>query len=286
MDEGNNIRNEIEKEKAEGGKIKTLIKDIEELSAPDPSSRKELDNKIEEAQKYLKIIKGFAMFSGATKLSQSLEEILAGTLKTTTDSDPATAQRTAAILKLTDSLANAADTFQTEPKIKRVNSLLIAIIELRQKRDMAMLDINLKEDSLHIYEAQQTARLYEFAQLSATKLILNELQNTISLDGDGGGFAVIPSGTKEPGPAVGSMLATYSASWNQGQIPYEILQFKEEQIKRAYYVDVAALTAQNMNNLLIPALDELAAYGKGGIHPETIATLITNLGLIAAFAAR
>ena len=88
-----------------------------------------------------------------------------------------------------------------------------------------------------------------------------------------------------PAPAVGLALASYSASWNQGQIPYGVLQFKEVQVDRAYHVESAAKTAQNWQSLLAPAIDELVAYGKGGIRPEEIARLIANLGLIAAVGA-
>lgn len=277
---------EIKKEEDEAAKIEHLIDEIERLSKPDQSAQKELTEKITEAQTRLKEAKGFAKFAGAKRLSKSLEEILTANLETTSTNDSKTTQKTAAILKLTDSLALASDAFQDEPQINRVNSVLIAITEQRQKRDVALLNISSQKDLLRIYEAKQTALIQELAQLSITQRILNDEQKKISLNGDGGGFAVIPPGAKKPGPVVGSMLAAYAASWNQGQIPYQILRFKEVQVKRAYHAEVAAKTAQNRKDLLAPALDELAAYGKGGVHPETIATLITNIGLIAAFAAR
>lgn len=283
--ETDNAQKNIYKEQMEAAKILRLISEIERASTSNHSDSSEITKKITEAQNLLKSATGLAKLWGAKKLSQSLEEILAADLETTTNSDPKTTQKAAAILKLTDSFVDAKKVFRDEPQINRVNSVLIALIEQRQKRDMALLDISRQIDLLRVYEAKQVALIQELAQLSSIKLIL-KTQKNISLKGEGGGFAVIPPGTKEPGPSVSYMLAAYSASWNQGQIPYQILRFKEVQIERAYHVETAALTAKNRKDLLAPALDELAAYGKGGIHPETIATLITNLGLIAAFAAR
>jgi hypothetical protein len=306
----------IASEKEKKAKIERLIDEIERLSVSEPDSDN-IKNKIAEARNILTGAAGFAKLGGATRLSQSLEEILAAILETT-NSELSTKQETttnstgssatpitqkaatnettsgsgskitqktaAAILALIDSLTGSK--FKDQPQIQQVNSILIGLVEQRQKRDVASLDINRQLDLLQIYKAKQAALLQELAQLASIKLILNKVQKNISLNGEGGGFAVISPGTKEPSPAVSFMLAAYSASWNQGQIPYQILRFKEVQVERAYHVDVAASTARNRKDMLTPALEELAAYGKGGIHPETIATLITNVGLIAAFAAR
>ncbi len=85
---------------------------------------------------------------------------------------------------------------------------------------------------------------------------------------------------------IGATLAAYEASWNEGQIPYWVLRFEIVQLYREYSVDQAAKTAANWKQLLQPAIDELVAYGQGGIPPETIASVIYNLGLIAAVGTR
>lgn len=286
FNKSNKALTDIQKDEAQAIEINVLIDEIERLSKSVQPDQKKVSEKISKVQGILKNAKVFAKFANAKRISKALEEVLAANLDSTTTTDAKTKQYTAAILKLTDSLAEASDAFQDQPQIIRVNSVLVAITEQRQKRDMALLDISRQNDLLRIYEAEQAALIQELAQLSITQRILNKEKKNIALDGDGGDFAVIPPGAKKPGSAVGSMLAAYVASWNQGQIPYQILQFKEVQVERAYHVEVAAKTAQNRKDLLTPALDELAAYGKGGIHPETIATLITNIGLVAAFAAR
>lgn len=194
-------------------------------------------------------------------------------------SESRTDQQIRAILELVDSVKGAANEFQSKPQIERVNSLLIAIIEQRQKKDMATLDIKRQRDLLDSYQKQHINLLIELSQLADTKILLNRIENKDKRFI--GGFAQ-GNVTRE----IGLALSFYVTSWNEGQIPYYLLLHKEVQIDRAYHAEMAQRTEKNFKDFLEPVYGALAAYGEGGIHPQTIATLITNLGLIAAFAAR
>lgn len=77
-------------------------------------------------------------------------------------------------------------------------------------------------------------------------------------------------------------LVAYNTYWTQGRIPFEVMKFDENQALREYGIDQAAKTATNWQKLLQPALDELVAYGQGGIQPATIAQLVFASGIIAA----
>ncbi len=278
-------------EEANAAGIRKLLSDIQNAPAT-PSAQSQLSDKIAELRKLLEGAKGIAKLAGAEGISDSLERVLAADLEAGSknasgdgSTDAALTQEATAVLKLSDALAQASDAFAKEPRIKRVNSVLIALIEQRQKLDLAKLEISQQNDLLRIYEGEELALVQELAQLSITKRVADSHLRGTPVSGDGGGFAAVPPGPGAPGPAVGLALASYSASWNQGQIPYWVLQFKEIQVMRAYHVESAAKTAQNWQSLLAPAIEELVAYGKGGIHPEEIARLITNLGLIAAVGA-
>jgi len=66
-------------------------------------------------------------------------------------------------------------------------------------------------------------------------------------------------------------------SVNKGHIPYKVAEFRFIQLQRATAVKHAKVTEADYRVLLQPAIDQLAAYGAGGIKPETIADLLSGL---------
>jgi hypothetical protein len=262
--------------------------------------------------------KGFAKFAGASEISKILEEILAGDLSSSTtvssssdiastDSGTSTGgtasggdavsgsstgisgksqtqvtSGTIAVLKSTRALAGISDAFAKEPRMERVNSVLIAIAEQRQNLDMANLDIDYEKKQLYLLYAEAQALITEVGQLATTKLLLPHISGSAA----NGFTSLMDRASADQRDVIGATLAAYEASWNEGQIPFWVLQFQEVQLYRAFSVDQAAKTAANWHQLLQPAVDELVAYGQGGIPPKTIASVIYSLGLIATVATR
>ena len=82
--------------------------------------------------------------------------------------------------------------------------------------------------------------------------------------------------------AVAEALASYTAAWNDGAIPYQTLRFRALQAQRMDALERAAAAERDYRAALKPAIDELAAYGKGGVSQDAILSLLSNLGLAGA----
>lgn len=265
---------------AAAGRIQAAIKKLQEEP---PSNAKELEAQIDKIRALLGKAKGLAAAAGAEEISKILEGLLAADLsaKPAADAPPPSAltKGTLAVLELTTALAKASDAFSAQPQVVRVNSTLLALAEQRQALDMAKLTIEQQRAEAQLYAAEELALIREVALLSTThRIAIGMLRDVNALDG----FAPLASRNDAARQGAGGALAAYVDSWNQGRIPYIVLRFREYQVERDYIVQRAAKTAKNWTALLSPPLDDLVAYGKGGIRPETVATVITNLGIMGA----
>jgi hypothetical protein len=91
----------------------------------------------------------------------------------------------------------------------------------------------------------------------------------------------------EPDPETFSEATfLYLRGVNQGVIPYRILNYRKIQIDRATTVKRAIATEQDYRALIQPAIDQLAAYGAGGIKAETLAPFIAALPIAAAISGK
>jgi hypothetical protein len=80
-------------------------------------------------------------------------------------------------------------------------------------------------------------------------------------------------------------LSYYARSQNVGRGPYEILTFRRLQLQRATALKEAKATEADYRSLIQPAVDQLAAYGAGGVKPETIANFLASLPVTGALLA-
>jgi hypothetical protein len=76
-------------------------------------------------------------------------------------------------------------------------------------------------------------------------------------------------------------LSSYVGAWNYGRIPAQVIDFRFLQARRKFEIQLASLTAANYKALVQPIADALAAYGKGGITPDTLAEVLSNLGILS-----
>lgn len=81
-------------------------------------------------------------------------------------------------------------------------------------------------------------------------------------------------------------LSHYVSSFDNGLIPYQVLLSRELQIERAAAVRNARATEADYRALLSPAIDQLAAYGAGGIRPEVLGQFLANLPVTGAILGR
>jgi hypothetical protein len=90
-------------------------------------------------------------------------------------------------------------------------------------------------------------------------------------------------------PASGAVLSEVNAAWKVGRYRAELVNYAEINVIRQDPLLRGREVTTSWKNLLQPALDELVAYGKGGLDQQTVATLIlaaVNAGGFSAVAAK
>jgi hypothetical protein len=90
-------------------------------------------------------------------------------------------------------------------------------------------------------------------------------------------------------PSSGVVLSEVNAAWNVGRYRAELADYADINLIRQDSLLRGREVTTSWKNLLQPALDELVAYGKGGLDQQTIATLIVaavNAGGFSAVAAK
>jgi hypothetical protein len=184
--------------------------------------------------------------------------------------------RAQALINLATAAENVANDYAGQGSYDRVNSLLIATALARHKADMAKLDADYQADLIIIYNAEINAVLRQVIDLNDANTALG---STVLSER---GFAIPPSAPQKYVDA----LAAWTASQDEGEIPYQVLQAKEVQLLRAKSVKVGQISAQDYENLIKPVLAELDAYGKGGITTQTIVQALGFIGVITSTSAK
>jgi hypothetical protein len=255
--------------------VKRLLK--AEADAP-ASTVEQLDQKIAKAAQLLEYAPPAARRVGLEELADTLEAALASELGSEAASpSPALTAQVAAILRLLRASAGTADAYSNRPNIDRASALLIGLAKLRHEAKVADISVRQEQQRLRLLDAQQEALLIRAEQLARAHQVLRD-----HAPSSASGLADLRSlgGTK--GRAASDAIAAYQIAWNAGEIPYRVLQFRVVQVDRSAALEKAEATEADYRALLQPAIDQLAAYGKGGISQEAIVRLLSNLGLAGA----
>lgn len=183
--------------------------------------------------------------------------------------------RASVALGLLDASFGLADAYDAAPSTERGNSALIGLALAKHRLQMARLDAANEELQLDILEAQRAALLEQARHLSTTILLLKRHPSRLA-----GGLADFESiDDTEAQRAIVEALAAYSAAWNKGAIPYQVLKFRAQQANRMMALERATFAERDYRSAIKPAIDELAAYGRGGIKQEAILSLLGQLGI-------
>ncbi len=161
--------------------------------------------------------------------------------------------------------------------------LLATALRVIKRQHCQKIDADYQGDLINIYNAEIDALLHEVMHLYEAEAALGS-----GNVGDGG-FATIPMVTKaqkKQGEKQIEGLAAWSASQDEGEIPYQVLAAKEVQLLRAKSIKQGQLSAQSYENIITPILAELDAYGKGGITTQTIVQALGFIGVITSTAVK
>jgi hypothetical protein len=252
------------------GNLDKLLKE----EAP-PTSVEALNNEIERISRQLETAAPIVRAAGYQTLADRLGEITAAALAAdNSEATGSTETRTAAVLAFGKAVANLNDVLSG--RVDRTNELLLAAARIRHELNMAQADAAREDARIGILEAQLVALQNKASSLARAKRIIDlpgfpVRGDLVSLDKKTSGYR-----------ASSEALAAYLESWNSGEIPYRILQLKEVQVSRGAALEKAALTEADYRAVLKPAFDQMAAYGEGGIKPETIVDVLGHLGVASA----
>lgn len=263
------------KGRIEAASIRADIEALKRAAASD-GGQGMLAEQIEALRGKLRVVEPVAHAAGLDAVDEVLQTALVDELDASAAPSPIGAQAQA-FLQLIAATEQAGNVFSSQPRIQRINALLVALAEASHSLRMAQLAADREMDQLRVAEAKLIASAGQLSSLSEARRLING-----GLPQDRAFATVRLGGTPEQRNAVGAALAAYADSWNIGEIPYQVLVFRQIQIDRAVAVKQAALTAEDYRAVLQPALAELAAYGAGGVPPEVIAQLLGNFAIVTA----
>ncbi|HEX8625348.1 MAG TPA: hypothetical protein VF782_09735 [Allosphingosinicella sp.] len=266
------LRGVKEKGEAQAKQLNAQLQEIDKKSKT-ATSVQALDEEIKKFREALEKAQPIGKQAGLEGLSRFIEELLAAELKQEEGTVPTpTTVRAAAALQALRAAARAKDTFAAQPRFARTNELLLAAARTRHELRMVQLDLARDESLRQNLEAQVNLLLIQAARLAEVRDFLKEVR----VDDVATARA---SSNDSIRTAAGQALASYLSAWNEGEIPYNALRFRDLQIRRTAALERAKLTEADYRVSLKPVFDELAAYGEGGVKAETIAEFLGHLGV-------
>jgi hypothetical protein len=257
--------------KAQLGRAENALK--EAMKAANPSDE---DKGLREAIDFLKSIDGLPTDERLAKVLTTIDAVFGSELEASlgTLNDKAKT----VLPKATEPLIKALELLEAIRELEaqaaarpldQPSALLIGMAKIRH-------DLNIVAIDLDTAKQQQALLLDEAALLRAQLYYLAQAQQALC----GKLAACGPVATGKAAPSAQAFdegLSYYVRSQNAGGIPFEILRFREIQLQRAAALKRARASEADYRALIQPAIDQIAAYGAGGIKPETIANFVAGL---------
>lgn len=230
---------------------------------------------IEAADKLIADAQKLPEDEGLKTVLTHIETIFSEQLATTinglvTDADAAAGKAAEPIMAALEALG-AAYEIRDRSRAKaseQASALLVGLAKIRHDLNLVEIDIATRKTEREIVDQQTEAlgrQLYYLAQAQ------DSLCNP-------GGVKCTPKADPQ---AQAEAVSFYLRSMNVGRGPYEILSFRRAQVQRAAALKRARTTEEDYRRLVQPAIDQIAAYGAGGVKPETVANLLSGLALLA-----
>jgi uncharacterized protein YjgD (DUF1641 family) len=151
------------------------------------------------------------------------------------------------------------------------SALLIGLAKTQHDLNMARIDVQEQRSLVGILRQEASA-------VRNAVFFLARAQSTLCQ----GTSDCVVSPASLNDPAVAEALGYYVNAVNQGTIPYDVLKFREVQLIRSTSVSRAQLAESDYRALVQPAIDQIAAYGAGGIKPETLGPLLGGIPVTGA----
>lgn len=154
------------------------------------------------------------------------------------------------------------------------SALLIGLAKARHDLNMVNLDIEQRNRLMALRQSQASA-------LRVRAHYLVRAQARLRAAG-----CQARAGCTPGAQAFAESLSHYVSALDSGRAPFEILRAREGQLERSIQVRRAQATEADYRALLAPAIEQLAAYGAGGIRPDVLAPFLASLPVTGAILGR
>jgi hypothetical protein len=245
------------------------LKEVIDRTSPDPESQR-LRNLVDQ-------IRATPTLADYREVLAALDSVFRTRLSTALD-DVAQARDRALSHPVIDSTLNALHALELigdlsaeqRSALDEPSALLIGLAKARH-------DLNLVEVAIDSVRRQVVVKQAEIDALRIQILYLARVQTELC----GGRSHCVPAAR-----ALADALSYYVSSYDRGLAPAEILRSRGFQLRRAAAVREAQTTEADYRALLQPAIEQLAAYGAGGVRPEVLGQFLANLPISAAILGR
>ncbi|TXG84170.1 MAG: hypothetical protein E6R14_05345 [Thermomicrobiales bacterium] len=186
-------------------------------------------------------------------------------------------------IRAVDTFARLEEVSSEPTKVPSPNALLIGIAYQRYRQSVARITEALIDERLAKQSAALSATIEELYQLWVAAKASQSMR-TASCGVKAIGFSDFMSrckGNRDMKLAAATALIAYDHAWSLGQTEQSSAAMTDSAARQQYAVEMARVSAQAWFDLLAPALQELVAYGEGGLRQETIGNLIGAIGLAA-----
>jgi hypothetical protein len=197
-----------------------------------------------------------------------------GSAETTPEEADRQAKWNAAVSTIIAVVSDVTEAGLATDRLKRIDTNIVALSDLRQRLGLAKAAVAYNNALLPLYKGYLYAMFDQYRLLSEAA---DANQKLLRLPDPG--FRTMRNTAHKRDAALA--LSSYTGAWNYGKIAAVAIDFRFKQALRTYELQVAASSAANYKATVQPITDGLAQYGKGGITPDTVALIITNLGVLA-----
>jgi hypothetical protein len=237
---------------------KALVEAMKAKSSPEAEN-------IARAEELIKQAEGLSEDERLKKILSHVEAVfgeeLEGTINQLVADADSTIGKAAAPISAALKLLGAANELalaSNRPASEYASALLIGLAQVRHDINILELDIATRKLDAEIVDREAAAlrrQIYFLAQAQTA----------------------LASRPRDRARAEAEGMTFYVRSLDLGRHPYELLTFRRSQLLRSAALKRARITDADYRRLIQPAIDQIAAYGAGGIKPETIADILSNL---------
>jgi hypothetical protein len=216
-----------------------------------------------------------------TNLNALLTQAIDPTKAPQTDAEKGAQTYLLLTIRAVDAFARLQDVSSDPTKVPSPNALLIGIAYERYRQSVARTTEALIEQRIAARSAEFAATIEELYQLWMAAKAAEEMSKASCGQGTVGfsDFVSRCKGDRNAEQSAAKALIFYDRAWSLGQAEEISAAMTDSAARLQYAVEMARVSAQAWFDLLSPAIQELVAYGEGGLRQETIANLINALGL-------